>query len=64
MSVLVYTESENGKFKKSAFEALSYGRDLANNCNQKLIAISINGPDSKILSNYGPIKFCQSQSLI
>ena len=56
MSVLVYTESENGKFKKSAFEALSYGRDLANNCNQKLIAISINGPDSKILSNYGPDK--------
>ena len=56
MSVLVYTESENGKFKKSAFEALSYGRELANNCNQKLIAISINGPDPQILSNYGPEK--------
>ena len=29
MSVLVYSESENGKLKKSSFETASYGKALA-----------------------------------
>lgn len=28
MSVLVYTESENGKFKKSAYEVASYAHEV------------------------------------
>ena len=28
MSILIYTESENNEFKKSALEALSYGKAL------------------------------------
>ena len=30
MSVLVYTESENGKLKKVAFECVSYAKAIAN----------------------------------
>ena len=29
MSVVVYTESENGKFKKNAFEVASYAAAVA-----------------------------------
>ena len=45
MAILVYAESQNGKFKKSAFETVSYGRALANDSNQKLVVISINAED-------------------
>ena len=29
MAVLIYAECDNGNYKKSSFEAISYGRDLA-----------------------------------
>ena len=29
MSILVFAESQNNKFKKSTFEAISYAKDLA-----------------------------------
>ena len=41
MAVIVYTESEQGIFKKVAFEIASYGKALADQTNQKLIAITI-----------------------
>jgi len=53
MSILVYTESENGKFKKSAFELASYGRAIANNLGVELIAVSFNQQDPKPLEAYG-----------
>ena len=56
MSIIVYAESLNGKFKKSAFEVLSYGRALANKSKKSLVAISINADDPVKLSNYGPDK--------
>ena len=56
MSIIVYAESLNGKFKKSAFEVLSYGRALANKSKKSLVAISINADDPAKLSNYGPDK--------
>tara|TARA_B100000780_G_scaffold259113_1_gene209907 strand:- start:354 stop:1310 length:957 start_codon:yes stop_codon:yes gene_type:complete len=56
MAILVYAESQNGKFKKSAFETVSYGRALANDSNQKLVVISINAEDPNELANYGPDK--------
>tara|TARA_X000001036_G_scaffold23678_1_gene19856 strand:- start:13469 stop:14425 length:957 start_codon:yes stop_codon:yes gene_type:complete len=56
MSIIVYAESLNGKFKKSAFEVLSYGRALANKSKKSLVAISINADDPLKLSNYGPDK--------
>ena len=33
MGVLVYLESEDNKFKKTAYEALSYGKALADKMN-------------------------------
>jgi electron transfer flavoprotein alpha subunit len=56
MSILVYAESQNGNFKKSAFEAVSYGRALANESQEKLVVISINAEDPKELAKYGSDK--------
>ncbi|MDP9081459.1 MAG: electron transfer flavoprotein subunit alpha/FixB family protein [Bacteroidota bacterium] len=41
MSVLIYTENAEGKFKKSTFEAVSYARAIADQNNTNLVAISI-----------------------
>lgn len=41
MSVLIYTENTDGKFKKSIFEAISYARAIADKNNTTLTAISI-----------------------
>jgi len=53
MSVLVYTESEGGKFKKSAFEVASYAKEIANMMSTTVTAVSINVDDSSELGNYG-----------
>ena len=53
MSILIYTESENGKFIKSSLELASYGRALADKFGLELTAISFNQNDSKRLENYG-----------
>ena len=41
MSVLVYTEHIEGQFKKSAFEVVSYAKEIAKMLNEQLIALSI-----------------------
>jgi electron transfer flavoprotein alpha subunit len=41
MSVLVYTENWDGKFKKSSFELVSYATKVAEMLNTKCIALSI-----------------------
>ena len=48
MSVLVYTESEQGKFKKTAFEVASYAKAVANHQhgNSSVTAIAINAGDT------------------
>lgn len=53
MSVLVYTESENGKFKKIAFEVASYARAVANQLGTTVTAIAINTTDTSSLATYG-----------
>jgi len=53
MSILVYTESENGKFKKSALEVASYARGIADKLNTQVVALTFNAKDSSILGNYG-----------
>ena len=56
MSVLVYTESWNGIFRKSTFEAVSYAKTIANMLETNLTAISlgmINNKELEELSNYG-----------
>lgn len=53
MSVLVYTESENGKFKKSAFEVASYAKAVADKLGTSAIAISFNADENASLGTYG-----------
>jgi electron transfer flavoprotein alpha subunit len=59
MSVLVYVEHANGKFKKSVFEAVSYAKAIAEQNNTTLTAISIGNVeeyDLKDLGKYGASK--------
>lgn len=51
MSVLIYTENADGKFKKSTFEAVSYARAIADQNNTSLIAISIGDVSSNELNS-------------
>ncbi|WP_372752367.1 electron transfer flavoprotein subunit alpha/FixB family protein [Mariniflexile sp.] len=53
MSVLVYTESEKGKFKKAAFEVASYAKAVADQLGTTVTAIAINVSDISELGNYG-----------
>ena len=56
MSVLVYTESEEGTFKKIAFEAVSYAKGIANMLGTSVTAVSINGKHTDQLGKYGVSK--------
>ena len=53
MSVLVYTESEQGAFKKAAFEVASYAKAVANQLGTTVTAVAINTADTSTLGNYG-----------
>ena len=53
MAILVYTESEKGKFKKIAFELASYARAIADENNTTVTAVCINAEDPIELQNYG-----------
>ncbi|MFK7782656.1 electron transfer flavoprotein subunit alpha/FixB family protein [Psychroserpens sp.] len=53
MSVLVYTESEQGKFKKTALEAASYAKAVADQMGTTVTAVAINANNTSELGNYG-----------
>ena len=53
MSVLVYTENWDGKFKKLSFELVSFARSLAELLNTSVTALSIGNVDSGELSKLG-----------
>ena len=56
MSILVYTESENNEFKKSALEALSYSRALGDKMNENVTCLAINCNDFSQLKQHGADK--------
>ena len=56
MSVLVYASSSDGKFKKSAFEVVSYGKKVAEELGTKLITLTINANDASVLGKHGVSK--------
>ena len=59
MSVLVYIENTEGKFKKSAFEIISFAASIASKINLPLVAISIGKVSADELqkaSQYGVTK--------
>jgi electron transfer flavoprotein alpha subunit len=53
MSVLVYTENWDGKFKKSSFELASYATGVAEMLNTTAIALSIGNVDRSELEKLG-----------
>lgn len=62
MSVIVYTESENGKFKKNAFEVASYAAEVAKQLGTTVTAVSINCDENDLLGTYGVTKVLNVQN--
>ncbi|NER18843.1 electron transfer flavoprotein subunit alpha/FixB family protein [Spongiivirga citrea] len=56
MSVLVYTETENGVFKKAAFEVASYAKAVANTLGTTVTAVAFNANSTGDLAAYGADK--------
>jgi electron transfer flavoprotein alpha subunit len=56
MSILVYTESDKGKFKKTALEVVSYAKAIADKMGTTVTAVAINADDTSELGNYGASK--------
>lgn len=56
MSVLIYTETEEGSFKKNAWEVASYGSALAEKMGSESLAVAINADAPEALSAYGVSK--------
>ncbi|MGI9533185.1 electron transfer flavoprotein subunit alpha/FixB family protein [Lutimonas sp.] len=56
MSVLVYADSSEGTFKKTAFEIVSFGKQLAKQTETSLTVVTINAEDTAELSAYGADK--------
>lgn len=56
MSVLVFADSSEGKFKKAAFEVVSYGKKVAEQLGSTLVAVAINVEDASKLYAYGAEK--------
>ncbi|HQV35034.1 MAG TPA: electron transfer flavoprotein subunit alpha/FixB family protein [Flavobacterium sp.] len=53
MSLLIYAESAEGKFKKVAFELASYAKKVAESLGTTVTAVTINASDVSELSKYG-----------
>ncbi|MGL5111553.1 MAG: electron transfer flavoprotein subunit alpha/FixB family protein [Flavobacterium sp.] len=53
MSILIYAESAEGKFKKVAFELASYAKKVAETLQTTVTAVTINAGDVSELSKYG-----------
>ncbi|CAL2106861.1 electron transfer flavoprotein alpha subunit [Tenacibaculum sp. 190524A02b] len=56
MSVLVFADSSEGKFKKTAFEVVSYGKKVAEQLGVDLVTLTINGGEASELNTYGADK--------
>ncbi len=53
MSVLVFADSSENKFKKTAFEVVSYGKKVAEQLGTNVVVLTINGGDASELYPYG-----------
>jgi electron transfer flavoprotein alpha subunit len=56
MSVLVFADSSEGKFKKTAFEVVSYGKKVAEQLGSNVVAVTINADNVEELYTYGAEK--------
>lgn len=53
MSVLIYTEFSEGKFKKVALELASYAKKVAESLGTTVTAVTVNAEDVSVLGSYG-----------
>jgi len=53
MSVLIFAESNNGKFNKATLEIASYAKEVANMLSTTVTAVAVNADDTQSLSQYG-----------
>jgi len=53
MSILIYAESAEGKFKKVAFELASYAKKVAESLGTTVTAVTVNAGNVSDLSKYG-----------
>jgi electron transfer flavoprotein alpha subunit len=53
MSLLIYAESADGKFKKVAFELASYAKKVAESMGTTVTAVTVNAGNVSDLANYG-----------
>jgi len=53
MSILIYAEYAEGKFKKVAFELASYAKKVAESLGTTVTAVTVNAGDVSELSKYG-----------
>lgn len=56
MSVLVFADNSEGKFKKTAFEVTSYGKKVAEQAQTNLVVLTINADNASELGLYGAEK--------
>jgi electron transfer flavoprotein alpha subunit len=56
MSILIYAESADGKFKKVAFELASYAKKVADSLGTNVTAVTVNTENVSDLSKYGVSK--------
>ncbi len=56
MSILVFAESSEGKFKKVALEVTSYGKKLAETLQTNLVVVTAFTENTEVLSKYGAEK--------
>ncbi len=62
MSILIYAESAEGKFKKTAFELASYAKKIAGETGTTVTALTINAADASPLGQYGVDKVLNVKS--
>lgn len=62
MSILIYAESADGKFKKVAFELASYGKKVAESLGTTVTAVTVNAPNASELAKYGVDKVLKVSS--
>lgn len=61
MSVLVFADNSDGTFKKTAFEIVSFGKEVAKQADTSLVVVTINADDVSSLSTFGPDKILKIQ---
>ena len=62
MSILIYAESAEGKFKKVAFELASYAKKVAETIGTTVTAVTVNASNVSDLSKYGVDKVLKVSS--